>query len=471
MEYGIAAGMRKLVKTVCVLFIFALSLLSFASCSLQDGALTPEYDKPVFYLSDLPEIEPFEIPPEISSRYGGVSYNGELKPAGDYGKLYPYLGEVVGGEYWMINRYGLVDALGRIVVDPVYESAYYLDADAGYLCLIPPQDRIDPGTEDIWEAAEKPRKLIIAKADGSWVKNDCWGSWASISDDRIIINTYVEPMGSFAMYDFDGHLLTESVGYFGGFSEGLGVTGFPVIDPVGGSGITKFQYIDKSGEVVIPGPFLSARDFKDGEAVVSAGSDWDNELYGIIDVKGNYIVSPAKENDWLRYGYNGGDDYADGVSLGNDWRTTEYDGGLALMKGDKEFRFDKQSGQSLYGAWITDDIIALDYYCYDGYDKAARNLARTDIFDGNSGKVIKSFIGMQYSYRTESGILLFAPARGSRMLILNPDFEPQFPDEAAGFTWFQPLTDDIYQARTAFSSGLIKENGEWLVRVNISSID
>jgi len=126
-----------------VIFIITLILLAFPSCVPQAEMPALELDKPVFYLSELPELLPFEIPPQIINRYGGEAYSGALKPADDYGMLYPYLGEgSMKGVYAAKIRYGLVDAKGRIVVDPVYESAYYLYPDKGYLCLIYPVEGI-----------------------------------------------------------------------------------------------------------------------------------------------------------------------------------------------------------------------------------------------------------------------------------------------------------------------------------------
>jgi len=51
---------------------------------------------------------------------------------------------------------------------------------------------------------------------------------------------------------------------------------------------------------------------------------------------------------------------------------------------------------------------------------------------------------------------------------LNRDFEPVFSADAfsgGSIKHIWHLTDDIYSVRTTFYSGLIKENGEWLIRV------
>jgi hypothetical protein len=54
-----------------------------------------------------------------------------------------------------------------------------------------------------------------------------------------------------------------------------------------------YSYIDKSGKVVIERTFSSAGDFEKGKAIVAISyCDWDPCQYGIINKRGEFIVSP-----------------------------------------------------------------------------------------------------------------------------------------------------------------------------------
>ena len=532
-------------------------ILAFTACSEQDETQRPEFSQPTFYLSELPELAPFEIPPEIISRYGGIDFNDKLKPADDYGQLYPFEGKRIRSDYWTSSRYGLVDAYGRIVVDPVYESAQYIDADATYLFLTYPPDRIDPEVVDIWEVMDEPRSITIAKADGSWVKEGFWGNWATLSEDRFILTTYAEMAPrSYAIYDLEGRLLSEEKGFLSEFSEGLGAVSFAGYSSDGRS-MQRSWYVDRNGNTVIPGPFLDARNFTDGKAVVSIGDDWENARFGIIDTEGNFLLEPARENAYLAHSMigqayftfsEGGDPALDGFDraswrwgirdrdnniivpaeyrfihlpldsetalaqemesgeyflirlpdgdkrfisndganvymLGSEWVAVDHragisavwsdDGGmLALIKEDEEHWFDYEPGQVISASWIEGDLIAINYHDFSRYSRQdGQNLSRADIFDGSSGEIIKSLNGWSYSYNIGDRLRMFNHSEAQRVRVFDRNFAPQFPNETADFVWLNQITEGMFQVSTTFSSGLLRENGEWLVRVNLSSVD
>ena len=530
--------------------ISALMLFWCVSCADNNSPAPAEFEKPTFYLSELPDIEPFEIAPEIKSRYGGEEYSDKLKPADDYGKLYPYEGaRQRAAGYGYISRYGLVDAKGRIVVDPVYEYAYYGGPDMDYLCLYYPQERINPLGDPAGMYEERPKRIVVAKADGSFVSDDYFGSGASMSEDRIIIGSYSTGDGmqtpDFKIYDLDGGLLFEGDGYFQGFFEDLGIVQVVEYDRQVQKEKWWYQYIDRDGRVVIPGPFLDARPFKDGEAFVSVGEEWETALYGVIGTNGNYITPPSMR--WSEfneiflesqeYSYTYGDSGLQGIMdnngnivvpvmynwvmmdsentaaiagnsrgasgeffiydlkngekrkidgkvsyvnlLGNGWWMIEYEqeangtGHITILKGDIEYIFEYPYGQSMYCDFIRDSLLALNYYG-SGAEKNG-DYQRTDIFDADSGEILKSLPGLHYQYGIEDRLYTFYSENSERIVVLDQNFKPLFPEGTFGasdsLTGFQPLTDGIYQARTVFSSGLLKENGEWLIRVNISSTD
>ncbi|MCL1809544.1 MAG: WG repeat-containing protein [Clostridiales bacterium] len=541
----------KTLKTLSVLLL----ILTFASCGQpkpdqQDGDIRADSDQPVFYLSELPQLAPFEIPPEITSRYSEEAFVDKLVPADDYGKLYPYEGKriVSEGMFWESSLYGLVDAKGRIVVDPVYESAYYLDPGSEYLYLVNPVEMGDEPAEDSIGEELSSRGIVIANSHGGWVTDGLLGNWANYSEERIIVSGGAAIDGefrqNFKVYDLSGNLVFEGDGYFNGFSEGLGAVTVYERELGGGQSERSWmQYIDRNGNVVIPGPFYEAGAFNGGEALVAVGEEWETARYGVINTKGEFkepptmswndqkdyysqgeyrcvyrdkglqgindsdgnVVLPA-EYDWIAIDQessmaiagcyedscyyvvslpSGEKEIIDGnvtgaYFSGGGWRTVEYaiaeDGKkvMALTKGDKERKFDYSEYSWLQCNFIKGSVFALSYWNWAEEDSPLRNSSRTDIFDADTGKTTKSFPRLTFSHVAHGGLCVMQRQGSNQLLVFNEDFEPFFPDgafEPGGLTRFSHLAGDVYQVRTAFSSGLIRENGEWLIRVNMSSID
>ena len=546
----------KTFKTLSILLLIAM----LASCSQSKPGhpsddVQADSDKPVFYLSELPQLAPFEIPPEIKRRYSEEAYVDKLKLAGDYNKLYPYLGKwkEPSDVYTGSGLYGLVDSKGRIVVDPVYRSANYLDTDSEYLCLIYPVGFGGEQVENPYSAELGPKKIVIASSRGDWVIDGLIGYSASYSEERIIVicseETDEEDRQVFKVYDTNGKFIFEREGYLDGFSEGLGAETVYEQGYAGWSNKTWMQYIDRNGNVVIPGPFLSAEEFKNGEARVSIGVDNDNARFAVINTKGEFVKPPTMDWDTQkaytskiydyyvseRNGYQGindstgktilpaeydwvtideedslavagrhyGDDYDhrcyfvslpggekkefDGKAtsayfLGGGWCAVEYAWGkddekvMTLVKGEAEYKFDYTECASLHCEQIKDDVFAMVYRGLTEGHTLHDNNGRIDIFDAGLGKTTKSFPGFNDYYALDDGFYKLPRLGSDQFMVFNDDFDPLFPEGfftpcGSWLTKFIRLGDGVYQVRTVFYSGLIKEDGEWLVRVNISYTD
>ncbi|WP_249300269.1 WG repeat-containing protein [Feifania hominis] len=115
---------------ICLLA--AALLLSCVGCTGQPANDSPdETPTTAFHLTRLPDLEPYEGVREISSRYY-EEYTDHLIPRDDYGELYPYAGKIIGEGTWEVQAiYGLCDAQGRIVVDPVYRSVHVREDSEG----------------------------------------------------------------------------------------------------------------------------------------------------------------------------------------------------------------------------------------------------------------------------------------------------------------------------------------------------
>jgi len=436
-------------------------LLALPACSAVEETPPMESDKPVFYLSELPELPPFEIPPQIIKRYGKEDYADTLMPADDYGKLYPYLGEGYTMSGYGRARYGLVDAKGRIVVDPVYSNAYYLYQNEDYLCLVYPLEKNEMIDENMDGAYDIPNRMFVARADGSWVSRELTGDAVHVSEERIIVSSY-DQKPFFKLFDFDGRLLLERDGYFEGFSDGLGAVRYYELDSEG-KDTSWSQYIDTDGNYINE-PVKSRQEtgYYDYEQEFHYYRDDATGLEGITDKNGNIVV-PA-EFEWVM------------IDIGGGWSMGQYqspENGIALIKGDIKHRFPYAYGQSVHCYFIRDSLFAINYYGYG--EDSKQEFPRVDIFDADTGKIVKCLPDMHYYYGIENGLYLFNMIDRMRVDVLNESFEPHFPEgvfgPGGGLFDFRHVADDVYHVRTAFSSGLIKGNGEWLIRINISNYD
>jgi hypothetical protein len=520
----------------------------------SNAALHPKFLQPTFYLESLPELAPFETPREIIKRYSEVEFVDTLQPAADYGRLYPYEGKFVGPNLWENQTYyGLVDAQGRIVVDPVYRLADYItpveDGEPAYLMLAYPVDKNDEAAQklllDSYGDIQLSR-VVFASADGTWVSDTFYGDGGRIGEDRIIINYRNEnaenPLvdRSFCLYDLAGRLITKCDGYPHGFHEGLSLVYHEEYDDQTDEYRDFFNYIDRNGRVAIAGPYSYAENFVNGRAnVILSGSglrgtideqgvfieksrateeirygscgeyilfsegNLNSNYYGLKTIEGN-IIAPAlytsisstdkadesmavatkKDGSYWFIDLNSGlESIIDiaGASIrsaqmcANNWCIVSYnkagaDGlyrsGVVLFRDEIEYYF-KASYSTVYCFYLQGDLFALEY------DKFSQN-CYTDIFDVTSGTVIKNIPGCYYSDNLGDLMIFNEPAKQSR-LIFNRDFQPLFvTDDLGGDTLkdnWQHVADDVYSIRTSFYSGLIKENGQWLIRVYANNKD
>ncbi len=208
-----------------------------------------------------------------------------LQPRDDYGMLYPFAGVKMSDDYSDTTYlYGLVDAQGRIVCDPVYTSVgvlswydwnHYIDHSVPMLCLA----RTENGET----------RYTLATPDGSFVSPESYGVVNALDCGVICGNKGSE---DFVLYDYEGNIIltrdeleVERLGFYGSlYSIEPGGEGLLLVDTAELDG--ERYYADLSGKVVL-GPYNFARPFENGRAIVSVDSGW-----GLIDRSGNWIIPP-----------------------------------------------------------------------------------------------------------------------------------------------------------------------------------
>lgn len=157
-----------------MLFVVALSLVLLLSGCGQEVPQEPdeatEAAEPAppesweFMLDSLPELAPFTPYTELSDRFY-PEYTDHLIPRDDYGRLYPFVGKVLAWPESVISSpvYGLCDERGRVVVDPVYDSYYIVQAEDQDILVLTRSITENLGDFDY------AKSVCLAAADGSWV--------------------------------------------------------------------------------------------------------------------------------------------------------------------------------------------------------------------------------------------------------------------------------------------------------------
>ena len=288
-------------------------LLSLAGCGAAPDALpdaesaaptetpAPTEDRTGLVNTDYSQYTPGGLP---EAKYTRLSpgFIERLAP-GDYGQLFPFAGEELKEAEWdyTIGRlYGLVDAGGRIVCDPVYSDVTRLsctDRNTGettYLPLWALTHYADPyvkyETEDyVWKDAR--RYAAVAALDGGWVTEPVFSEVTATPVG--FIGWYDRENGVFDVFDVNGRRLfgsKELAGLLSGiqyptvfWSEGTYLVGSD------GWETASLYALDENGTVLF-GPAALSPYYGFSEGLVCARSD--NGLYGYRDRVGSWVIAP-----------------------------------------------------------------------------------------------------------------------------------------------------------------------------------
>lgn len=304
-------------KALCLMLILALCL-ALTACAVAEPPPAPEpepeaLDEPPkaepayeigeneFRLDSLPELAAFEPFTDHYSRYYD-EYMDHLLPRDDYGTLYPFIGDMIGQDYFQQNRYGFCDSQGRIVVDAVYQNVYRQeDEGAGefYICYGPPVILSD-GSED-GEYPQYYEPITIMRTDGSWALQDVPGYLYAADGQAIILNGNVTDWDlgygvgyrEIYIYTLDGELRTTlHDAVILGYANGLLSIGEP--DGKGGEEPVE-RVVDLDGNTVEHlGSFTAAH--YSGDYVIAQD---ENDGWGFVDKDGQFI--DERRWSWIYY--------------------------------------------------------------------------------------------------------------------------------------------------------------------------
>lgn len=405
----------------------------------------------------------------------------ELRPAEDYGAIYPFAGTSPQWSYSAGSLFGLVDAQGRIICDPVYTEIRQPLLQRQYDSVAMPMwvlGRIAQTSEDYTMQCQ------IATLDGSFVSR----SYSNVSACQDgILGVRIENDGTVLdVYDYEGHLLfsTENLSLSGepdtyafmhGFSEGLILLAVGADEDMPGRyHETRYYYYNLDGEVVL-GPYTGASAFFEGYATVAG----DDGRYYYIDKTGKrlndgdyFSASPfycgfavAQESEWSGYvlldsdgevvlrAEEGESIYADfyGLNVVNGESTTFYDRDLKPIGVAMSYEYsrlgatqqllqwtesgwdilDMRSGELLYSLTFPQYSYCEipNNYCTDVRFLCVCMQSETDfnsqtiyLYDENFAERYKGNASFTV-LRGAEGEVYFAIAEAGRFLLLNEDFD------------------------------------------------
>ena len=523
---------KHLMWRICIAVLLAGCITALFGCAAQQPGSDVTVGDNEFRLSSLPELEPFEPFTDISSRYY-EEYTDRLIPSDDYGRLYYYPGQVLYSDWMNEIRYGLCDAEGRIVMDPVCTYITIPDYEGAEIMQMSyhPTDI----TEDDMSNYDTLANIAYAALDGSWVVDDCQG-YLQYADEEIFIINGV---------DYDD-TYSYATNYVYRMSDGTLRTQFPhswLIDVCAdGVLLLKDQRADGSYDYRIAdydGNTLADLDFSDvsssGGYLLAAD---DSGLWGLADLEGNYLLEPQyakltstswdedhagyflaqtadmsaillidasgnviweiagdadirslnddaypqlyQVSDWSQQSYylidietgERGPALTNFITyIGNGWYTSSaYQQSLQIYRwGDSEpwLEFDDDNYVNAWMELLTDteDIAAIQMAA-ETSDGSYVNY--TLLYDLSEKKEIAQIDGVYYNYLDFGKGYVFSDPRTGVYNIY--DDEGQLLKKT-NFNMLTKIDDDHYVVTNSIYGGIIDSDGEWLIRININTLD
>ncbi len=207
------------------------------------------------------------------------------------------------------DKVGIINRTGKFVVSPVYNNiSDYSDGLA-----IAYDGKANVVLDEGGNALSKKYSYIgsyntnravysIAADNGEWlsgyldekgkpVTKAAFQQASDFEGDRAVVKTV---SGQYALIDSSGNIAkTFDYSFVGRISDGM--MRYQPLDS------TKFGFLDKRGNEVIPPSFFEAEDFNGGYAIVNISEDFGSRKVGLIDKKGNFVITP-QYNDVLLLG-------------------------------------------------------------------------------------------------------------------------------------------------------------------------
>lgn len=249
------------------------------------------------------------------------------------------------------DRWGYVNADGRMVIEPRFTSAGefsqgvaavrdgswawgYISPDGEYV-IEPQYSGARPFREGLAAAGLDGRWGYI-NTNGTFVINPAFTEASSFSDGRAFIRT---SDWAWEYIDKNGEIVrTDETPSFSENDEGMFHDGLALVSDDG-----TFGYINTSTRVVIPLQYSEARSFSDGRAAIKISDRW-----GFIDKSSNTVIDPR---------YISAGSFNDGLApvreTGNSWGYIDTSGRIVISEQFEEARSfnERRAAVMVDGQW------------------------------------------------------------------------------------------------------------------------
>ena len=308
--------MKNKLKIITSIFCILLMAATLASCAKKEKLPSPAVTTPeISFEERLSALAPYTPPEELERYWGGAV--GEFIPSDDYGRVYPYIGQVQeisqdedsyyeDKDYWYTGSllYGFVDEKGRIICDPVYKEAELLT--------------YENKNAYIMHKIAYPQGIVYDEGI-TWIIDEqysvisAYGSFAGIYEDVYTGDFFnrksyeyiaVKKDGLWGAIDYDGTEILPCQ-YFNAplFSEGLAAvfenSNFEHNYGTYNYSLDTYYYINPDGDNVL-GPFLGPSHFPRLDILAFSHGralSFDSDFYGFIDTYGNLVIPKIYTNN------------------------------------------------------------------------------------------------------------------------------------------------------------------------------
>lgn len=472
-------------KKLAFLSSLVLLLSIFAGCSQQaapTGSTEPSTAAPSTEPASTqpPELETpeFSVKTDYSQYVSAGSASKfsrlqadwipDLVASEDYGKIYPFVGNLFyliyewGPDEYPSYRYGMIDENGRIVADATYDEI----TPVGIPGFNEYGEYFDGGSMPLWQLmrveqggdlSDSKKRYAFAALDGSFV-TECKYSHIEGSRDGYVLAAEERSKGRirFDLFDMEGNLVSRSEQLPVIEREGLKLLSacysedrFLLACRGKEEGSVIYYYTDEDGTKLM-GPYDGASPFWDGYAVVMR---YGNQGYAFIDKAGEITLDLAGYD--FHYSYSGVyiAENEEGHKMAIDHRgkviysanvgpndSIYYSYGLICHSADGKNTYYDMDGNLLYG----EDVLTSWNYLGGGLFDTGKEL-----INKNTGK---SYKPEKYINSTNSGLLygldyVVCESRAHRScIILNSSLELLAEHDKLNYSQFakDPLSGKRY---------------------------
>ena len=299
-------------KKLSLLITFNIVLLLFTACSFFTGSNENKKDKEtVSIVEGNDNKQNISLYPAYKMlgtirKWGFIDISGTFVIEPKYDKVHKFTANgiaVVSSGISESIEFRLIDKAGKTVAGPFYSSYYTPEFDDGYLVVRTKDNKSLVYNDRGEKVFETPYNIVHSGNDMfCFSQGDYPDTFYGFMDNKgnIVIpatfgycNNFVGDKasvslknGKYAIINKKGEILANLNDYtpLVETTEGM--------EPFRDEASKKWGYRSKTGEIIVTPKFENVHKFQDGFAVVEYSTEEYRSFYGLIDLKGNFILKP-----------------------------------------------------------------------------------------------------------------------------------------------------------------------------------